>query len=238
MTLEEFSNGFDTLVNSYRRFKDFDKQEQLDSIEFDEYEKSFYLTKAQEEVVVNFYNGKNPYGDSFESTEEMRRYLSNLVETYETSTKVTGKLGLSKDSVFFEIPQDTWFITYEVAFLEDSRLGCLDGIEASVVPLPQDDLYRAKDSPFRGPSKDRVLRLDIKSDLAELISKYNVDKYLMRYISQPAPIILVDLPDGLSINGVSTESECELNPVIHRAILERAVQLAIRSKTQLAGNKE
>jgi len=103
------------------------------------------------------------------------------VETYETSTKVTGKLGLSKDSVFFEIPQDTWFITYEVALLKDSRLGCLDGIEASVVPLPQDDLYRAKDNPFRGPSKDRVLRLDIKSDLAELISKYNVDKYLMRY---------------------------------------------------------
>ena len=54
MTLEEFSNGFDTLVNSYRRFKDFDKQEMLDSIEFDEYEKSFYLTKAQEEVVTNF----------------------------------------------------------------------------------------------------------------------------------------------------------------------------------------
>ena len=164
--------------------------------------------------------------------------MSNLVETYETSTKVTGKLGLSQDSVFFEIPQDTWFITYEVAFLKDSRLGCLNGIEASVVPLPQDDLYRAKDNPFRGPSKDRVLRLDIKSDLAELISKYNVDKYLMRYISQPAPIILVDLPDGLSINGVSTESECELNPVVHRAILERAVQLAIISKTQLTGNKE
>ena len=164
--------------------------------------------------------------------------MSNLVETYETSTKVTGKLGLSKDSVFFEIPQDTWFITYEVVFLKDSRLGCLDGIEASVVPLPQDDLYRAKDNPFRGPSKDRVLRLDMKSDLAELISKYNVDKYLMRYISQPTPIILVDLPDGLSINGVSTESECELNPVVHRAILERAVQLAIISKTQLTGNKE
>lgn len=60
----------------------------------------------------------------------------------------------------------------------------------------------------------------------------------MRYISQPTPIILVDLPDGLSINGVSAESECELNPVVHRAILERAVQLAIISKTQLTGNKE
>lgn len=230
MTNKEFSDGFSTLLNSFGI---------TPNITLDEYEKSTFLTNAQEQLIIDIYSGRNViYGKSFEQTEEIRRYLSNLVETYETSTKVTGKLGLSQDSVFFEIPQDTWFITYEVAFLKDSRLGCLDGIEASVVPLPQDDLYRAKDNPFRGPSKDRVLRLDIKSDLAELISKYNVDRYLMRYISQPAPIILVDLPDGLSINGVSTESECELNPVVHRAILERAVQLAIISKTQLTGNKE
>ena len=230
MTNKEFSDGFSTLLNSFGI---------TPNITLDEYEKSTFLTNAQEQLIIDIYSGRNViYGKSFEQTEEIRRYLSNLVETYETSTKVTGKLGLSQDSVFFEIPQDTWFITYEVAFLKDSRLGCLDGIEASVVPLPQDDLYRAKDNPFRGPSKDRVLRLDIKSDLAELISKYNVDKYLMRYISQPTPIILVDLPNGLSINGVSTESECELNPVVHRAILERAVQLAIISKTQLTGNKE
>lgn len=230
MTNKEFSDGFSTLLNSFGI---------TPNITLDEYEKSTFLTNAQEQLIIDIYSGRNViYGKSFEQTEELRRYLSNLVETYETSTKVTGKLGLSKDSVFFEIPQDTWFITYEVALLKDSRLGCLDGIEASVVPLPQDDLYRAKDNPFRGPSKDRVLRLDIKSDLAELISKYNVDKYLMRYISQPTPIILVDLPDGLSINGISTESECELNPVVHRAILERAVQLAITSKTQLTGNKE
>lgn len=230
MTNKEFSDGFSTLLNSFGV---------TPNITLDEYEKSTFLTNAQEQLIIDIYSGRNViYGKSFEQTEEIRRYLSNLVETYETSTKVTGKLGLSQDSVFFEIPQDTWFITYEVAFLKDSRLGCLDGIEASVVPLPQDDLYRAKDNPFRGPSKDRVLRLDIKSDLAELISKYNVDKYLMRYISQPTPIILVDLPDGLSINGISTESECELNPVVHRAILERAVQLAIISKTQLTGNKE
>lgn len=230
MTNKEFSDGFSTLLNSFGI---------TPNITLDEYEKSTFLTNAQEQLIIDIYSGRNIiYGKSFEQTEEIRRYLSNLVETYETSTKVTGKLGLSQDSVFFEIPQDTWFITYEMAFLKDSRLGCLDGIEASVVPLPQDDLYRAKDNPFRGPSKDRVLRLDIKSDLAELISKYNVDKYLMRYISQPTPIILVDLPDGLSINSVSTESECELNPVVHRAILERAVQLAIISKTQLTGNKE
>jgi len=44
MTNQEFSNEFDTLVNSYRRFKDFDDREILDSIEFNEYEKSVFLT--------------------------------------------------------------------------------------------------------------------------------------------------------------------------------------------------
>jgi hypothetical protein len=48
MTTGEFSNEFDTLVSSYRRFRDFDHHEPIDTIEFDEYEKSFFLTEAQE----------------------------------------------------------------------------------------------------------------------------------------------------------------------------------------------
>lgn len=121
MTNKEFSDGFSTLLNSFGI---------TPNITLDEYEKSTFLTNAQEQLIIDIYSGRNIiYGKSFEQTEEIRRYLSNLVETYETSTKVTGKLGLSQDSVFFEIPQDTWFITYEVAFLKDSRLGCLDGIE-------------------------------------------------------------------------------------------------------------
>ena len=71
---------FDTLVSSYRRFKDFDNKEILDSIEFNEYEKSYFLTKAQDELVIALYNGRNVSGESFESTEELRRYLSNLVK--------------------------------------------------------------------------------------------------------------------------------------------------------------
>jgi len=69
MILEEFSNQFDVLVNSYRRFKDFDDRELLDSVEFDEYEKSLYLTKAQEELVLSLYNGRNSSLQGFEETE-------------------------------------------------------------------------------------------------------------------------------------------------------------------------
>lgn len=229
MNIKEFSDEFDTMLNSFGL---------QPNITLDEYEKSVFLTKAQEQIIIDTYAGNNPKGMSFEETEEARRYLSNLVETYETSAQIEGKTGISKDSIFFQIPGDVWFITYEAAVLNDTRLGCLNLIEASVIPIPQDDYYRIRNNPFRGPSKDRVLRLDIKGNLMELVSKYDVQKYIVRYLAQPSPIILIPLPDNLSINGISTVSECELNPVIHRAILERAVTLAIISKTQLTGSKE
>ena len=78
MTTEEFSNEFDTLLNSYSNTALFGKPS---NIELDEYEKSIFLTKAQEEIIINIYNGKNSFKDSFERTEEIRRYLSNLIKT-------------------------------------------------------------------------------------------------------------------------------------------------------------
>jgi hypothetical protein len=68
MTVQEFSDEFDVLASSYRRFKALDQMEQLDSLDFNEYEKSIYLTKAQEEIIKDLYSGKYS-GDSFESSE-------------------------------------------------------------------------------------------------------------------------------------------------------------------------
>ena len=235
MTTQEFSNEFDTLLNSYSTVPPYGDENKLD-ITLDEYEKSVFLTKAQEEIVVESYTGKNQFGESFERTEEIRRYLSDLVKTVVLSDKLTGHVGLSKTSMFFQLPEDVWFITYESATLKDERLGCLDGEEATIVPVTQDEYYRIAKNPFRGPSKGRAVRLDIGDGVIEIISDYNIDKYLVRYLSRPKPIVLVDLGE-LSVNGIKVRTECELNPVIHRAILERAVRLAIISKTQVSGSK-
>lgn len=62
MTTEEFSNEFDTLLNSYSTIEAFGKTP--NTVELDEYEKSVFLTNAQEEIVIGMYNGKNPFGDS------------------------------------------------------------------------------------------------------------------------------------------------------------------------------
>lgn len=235
MTTEEFSNEFDTLLNSYSNVEVFGKTP--NTVEVDEYEKSVFLTNAQEEIVIDLYNGKNPFRDSFEKTEEIRRYLSDLIRTYTTSTKEEGYTGLSNKSVFFKLPEDLWFITYEAVNLKDDELGCMDGEGISVIPVTQDEYHRIKKNPFRGPNERRAIRLDLSEKVVEIVSKYNIDTYLVRYLARPRPIILSKLPDNLSINGVSDKTECELNPVIHRAILERAVKLAIRSKVPNAGKE-
>lgn len=235
MTNTEFSDQFDTLVSSYRRFRKFDDQELLDTIEFDEYEKSVFLTQAQEELVINFYNGKNPYGDSFESTEELRRYLDCLVKTklYESADKYSEDpvSKISDTSVFFKLPNDIAFITYEQVKFKDDLLGCYDGSVANVYPITQDEYNKVRRNPFRGATKYKVLRIDTGDSIVELISKYNIDRYLIKYIAKPSPIILEDLPNGLTIKGENKEKSCILNDILHETILKRAVQLALMSKS-------
>lgn len=229
MTLEEFSNEFDVLLNSYSDSEIFSEK---NLIKLDEYEKSIFLTKAQEEIVLGLYNGtiKAP----FENTEEVRRYLANLICTESISDSTT-ESGLTKYSYIYDLSlldNPVWFITFEQVLLEDDALECGNNRYASVVPTTQDDLFNILKNPFKGPSKDRVLRLDILSDSVEIISKYSIAEYTLRYIRKVNPIILIDLPDNLSINNVKISSECELHEALHKLILDRAVQLAIVSKTK------
>lgn len=231
MTVEEFSFGFDTLVSSYRRFRDFDDKEPQDTIEFDEYEKSLFLTKAQEEIVVSYYNGDNTQGNSFENTEEIRRYLDSLIKTkgYEANDSITG-IGVSDTSIFFELPDDLAFITLEQVTFDPEDISCYTGGRINVRPVTQDEYNKLKDNPFRGPTEYKVLRLDSGNKIVELVSKYNIANYIIRYMAKPTPIILEDLPNGLEIEGISVKTECMLDSILHNTILERAVQLAIQSK--------
>lgn len=235
----EFSNQFDTLVSSYRRFRDFDKQEPLDTIEFDEYEKSLYLTKAQEELVLSLYTGKNPYGESFEQTEEMRRYLSSLVHEVELSpiqTSDGNPLGMESNSKFFTLPENLWFITYESVHVSDAKCDNMSVLD--VYPVTQDEYHKIKRNPFRGANDRRALRLDLSEGNIEIVSKYTVASYYIRYLNKLKPIVLEDMPDGVSVNGRSTESACEIHDALHQRILERAVQMALQSRGYTNNNRE
>ena len=226
MTIEEFSNEFDVLLNSYAANNPFGIGQGLTQL--DEYEKSILLTEAQESVVRDLYNGKLT-GDGFESTEEQRRNLDSLVNTLELTSKDISKPKMSDDSEFFQLPSDVWFITYESVLLFDESLGCKNNTRADVIPVRQDEYHIIKNNPFRGPSDKRVIRIDTGSSVIELISKYTIQSYFIKYLSKPKPIILQDITDeNLSINGETKRMGCDLNTVLHRTILERAVALAIK----------
>lgn len=231
MTNEEFSNEFDTLLSSYSVTTPFGVPNSIAPIELDEYEKSIYLTEAQEQIVKELYN-------SFERTENVRKYLEALVKTYTTTEKANeNNIGLSKNSVFYNVPSDLMYTVYESVTFSDED-PCINEKDAIVIPITTDDYYRIYRNPFRGPSSNKVLRVDYSLGVVELISIYTISKYLVRYISKPNPIILINLPNNLSIDGISTESECKLAPSIHRAILERAVLLALNSKARYSNNNQ
>ena len=226
MTIEEFSNEFDVLLNSYITANSPGLGQGLTQL--DEYEKSILLTEAQESIVKDLYNGKIT-GESFESSEELRRSLDALVTTKELQPTATTTGRMSNTSKFFKLPEAVWFITYESALLKDETLGCKNNTVVEVVPIRQDEYNRVKNNPFRGPSDRRVLRIDAGSSLIELISKYNIDSYFIKYLSKPKPIILVTITDDkLSIDNETQSMGCSLNTALHRPILERAVALAIK----------
>lgn len=231
MIIDEFSNSFDTLLSSYAPIFNFGEEASKQTITLDEYEKSVFLTKAQEEIVLSLYNGKNPYGEAFEGTEELRRYLSNLItEKYlKPITNTSGTpLGLESKSKFFTLPEDLWFITMESVVVDNGKCGAETIMK--VYPVKQDEYQVIRDNPFRGVNDRRALRLDLSEGNVEIICKYMIAIYYIRYIKKVPPIILEDLPNDLTIEGKSEASNCILHEALHQKILDRAVQLALQSR--------
>lgn len=230
MTLQEFSNEFDILINSYFVTGNYQISTPVD---LDDYEKSVLLTKAQNDIVKQIYNGT--LGVPFEGTEEARRYLDALIckeeievlEEASVKNKKAYKVNIGTD-------KPIWFIVYESATISDEKCckkeSCCNDREVAVVPTRLDELERTIDNPFRMANLNRVLRIDSGKDSVTLIPPVGkiISKYNLIYIKKPSPIILVDLGDSnLSIDGETSPSNCELNSGLHRTILETAIRLAL-----------
>ncbi len=220
MTIEEFSNQFDLLLNSYSKDG---------ALVLNEYEKSVFLTKAQEEIVKSLYSGNSSFS-GFEETQELRRYLNILVKTKKASfiDNIDGTY-----TVVFDTEDNVWFVVHEEATITNGNCE----INADVIPVRHDELNRIRRNPFRGNYNNRILRVDrFETNQGEAVVLYPPDgttitSYTYRYLQQPEPIILEDLPDGLTISGISTKNECKLNAVLHQMILDGAVSLAIKAKS-------
>lgn len=223
-TVEEWSAEFDMLYNNIT-------SNQAPGLT--EYEKSKFLTDAQEEIVVMLYNGTAK--NSFEETEEVTDYLSPLVKQVDLTQEEPNAYHVIEGTKVYALPSDMLFRTLELCTVNDEKCG---NVTANVVPVPQDEFWRTHRDPFKKQNMSRVLRLayggykshpllgDQKTDYSELYSDYPIVKYTVRYIKRPDPIILCHLDDGLGIRGKYEPCTCKLDEALHLTILAEAVRMA------------
>lgn len=228
MTTVELSNEFDIHYNSIAG---------QSAPGIDSYEKSVFFTKAQLELIKNYYDPlSNRKQKGFESTEKRRIDLEELVKDFKSTTQVTSSKGIDINSKFFSIPNECYLIINERVSLKSTD-PCLNNLVVDIKPTTHDEYNIQKKNPFKQPDKSIVWRLNISKEnntrVVELVSPYTLNEYHMRYIKFPKPIILDDLitnypGENLSIDGQTTESTSELHESIHREIVDRAVELALR----------
>ena len=222
MTLQEFSNEFDVLLNSYRDIKSFGLTNSDISFEINEYEKSVFLTNAQRELVIELYSGRNNLnGYSYEEVEEIRRYLSTLNNTLELNPFSSQIIRIANVSNIYQLPNNTLYITIEQVKV-DSTDPCKNKY-IEVRPIRRDVYNRYIKNPFRKPNKDFAYRIDHQNNIVEIVYDDPLTTYKVGLLIKPSPIILEDL-NYLSIEGISVASNCSLPEILHKEILIRAVQ--------------
>ena len=225
MTNQEFSNEFDILYNNIM-------SNQAPGL--DEYEKSVFLTKAQDEIVKSYFNPKlNKVQEGFDNSERRQIDFSMIIKTVK-ATKITNDSGLIRlypngGSELYQIPEKI------MMFINESLKVTRDGnsISLVIIPLNYKEYNRLMTKPYKRPIKNQAWRLNIDSisdsnkPIVEIVAGYGdtIIDYTIRYVKRPQAIILTNL-EGVSIDGEFEEQPCELDPILHHEILQRAVELA------------
>ena len=229
MTNLEFRNQFDISYNAIAS---------MSAPSIDDYELSVYLSKAQLELVKNYYDPlSNRNQKGFEATEKRRRDLNQLVKDYKTTDTISNDFNIDSLSKFYVIPNDLFLIVNEKAKITSED--CFNNKTLSIKPISYDEYNIQIDNPFEKPDSKIAWRLDLSNvnhnKVVEIVSPYNVSgtlEYQIRYVKYPKPIIITNLntafpSDNLTIDGIFAETSCELNTEICREILDRAVLLAL-----------
>ena len=214
MLLNELSVEFDLLYNNI-------SSNQAPGLT--EYEKSVFLTQAQEAVILDLYKGTS--GDAFETTEEVTRYLSSLVKINypdDDDVKVLQSTKEGMNMYAYVLPDDVWFVTYQSGSITIGDKPEDKPRDVIVVPSRQDSLYKDLNNPFKGPNKNKVLAISEEGSII-LYSKYPINTFYIKYLKRPNPIVLDK--SELEINGVS-DFNVEIPESLHNQVLYKAVQLA------------
>lgn len=240
MTLEEFSTQFDVLWNNISSNK---------APGLNDYEKSVFLTKAQDEFIKTHYSGNNKLGTGYDSSAKRQIDFSALIVNAESPENPVTLQKFDHRSHLFELPDDILIMISEQLEVRDTdRSVVADGVK-QIIPLAYDEYLRLMSKPFKEPLKRQAWRLNTKSKdgdkVAEVLVNTSTERlkgtngsfyYICRYVRKPAPIVLSDISDyGVTIGGKKGKSECELDSSTHEEILQRAIELA---KITWAGDTE
>lgn len=266
MTTQEFSNTFDTLLNSYASKAEFGEGDSKREIVLDEYEKSVLLTQAQDILVKQYFEGVS--GPGFDSSTRRQIDFSNLITVASLTEESAPTITKYDDrSLVFKTPavnigtEQAPNYKQTVLFILNEKLSVTDVASKMrhyvIVPINYKEYDRQMSKAFGQPLKKQCWRLfqdsasagtseiDLYSEIIPLegaIADTDMIAYKIRYIRRPRPIVLTDLDfstqESLNVDGVSTVSECELNPIMHMDILTKAVELAYMTKFGVPSSKE
>lgn len=158
MTTTEFSNQFDLLFNNI-------SSNQAPGL--NEYEKSVFLTKAQDEIVKNYFQAEsngNTIKKGFDDTAIRQMDFSDLIMS-KTLTEENEEPDVDPRALVYKISKDdrVYIIINESLYLMDNKDGKLkvNGIR-QVIPIKYTEYMRLMSKPFKEPLKNMAWRIITK----------------------------------------------------------------------------
>ena len=196
-----------------------------------EYEKSVFLTNAQEQLILDHLSPKtNIKGEGFDdSLLRQSDFDSLIVIDNMASYSPVKKLDSRSTTRYFKYPSSDILVVLnescrEVIGTAPSQVTK----EYVVVPISYAEYMRMMQKPFKYPVKGTAWRLNGVQDTTttvELIARFaGTVTYVLRYVKRPSPIVLAAIP--VAIENVTTAQTCTLPEHLHQEILRRAVNLA------------
>lgn len=218
MTAQEFSSEFDLLYNNVSSAQ---------APGLTEYEKSVFLTKAQDEIIKNYFTnvqGGNKYQQGVEDSEKRYADFSALLTVAVLNAETVDAVPFDERGKIFRLPDGKSSDAKKVMIVitETFKTGNINpGKEEpsltsyQVIPLKFDEYIRLMSKPSSDPLKKQVWKLMGNSETGngsiEIVPHWkdkdnSINVLILKYIRKPHPIILEDLAvQGLSIEGHTTQ---------------------------------
>ena len=227
MTAQEFSSEFDLLYNNVSSAQ---------APGLTEYEKSVFLTKAQDEIIKNYFTnvqGGNKYQQGVEDSEKRYADFSALLTVAVLNAETVDAVPFDERGKIFRLPDGKSSDAKKVMIVitETFKTGNINPGEDEpsltsyqVIPLKFDEYIRLMSKPSSDPLKKQVWKLMGNSETGngsiEIVPHWkdkdnSINVLILKYIRKPHPIILEDLAvQGLSIEGQTTQ---KIETVINRS---------------------